>query len=256
MITPEIVSKSLKRQPRQQIKSALALLSLTGLATGCTTALAQSNQTEAQTLSDSTTAAVLPTLMPTPTPLTPNPTVLAAPTPTPWAAATPWPTPTPWPAPAAWRPALPILPTLAPMPVTPAAAVSPAGEAPIAYGPPNGVDVFGGTLLRWSYGGALAPDEFFDIRIKPYGSNNSAFVEWTKTPEYQLNPWSGWLPGLYTWQIGIIKGTLEGGTKHFIADTGRVSQPFLIKWQAGGGGGGGSSAPGGGGGGGGKSGGS
>lgn len=255
MITPKITSKSLKQQPRRQLKSALALLSLAGLATGCTTALAQNNQNEAQTASGGA-AAVLPTLIPTPTPLAPNPTVLPAPTPTPWPATTPWPTPTPWPAPAAWRPALPALPTLAPMPVAPAA-VSQMGDVPITYGPPDGVDVFGGTLLRWSYGGVLAPDEFFDIRIKPYGSNNSAFVEWTKTPEYQLNPWSGWQPGLYTWQIGIIKGTLEGETKHFIADTGRASQPFLIKWQAGGGGGGGSSssAPGGGGGGG-KSGGS
>ena len=84
-------------------------------------------------------------------------------------------------------------------------------------------------------------------------------MDWSKTPEYELRPWNGWTPGLYTWQIGIIKGQLEGETKHFIADTGRDSEPFLIKWQAaggGGGGGGGSSSGGGGGGGGSSSGGS
>ena len=81
--------------------------------------------------------------------------------------------------------------------------------------------MFGGALLRWTYYGDLAPDEFFDIKIKPVGSNDSVFVDWSKTPEYDLRPWSGWTPGLYTWQIGIIKGYLEGETKHFIADTGR-----------------------------------
>jgi hypothetical protein len=252
MKTSENNTQPLQRQPKQHIKSILALMSLAGLATGCNTALAQSNQIEVKTTSGS--AAVLPTLMPTPTPLAPEPVILPAPTATPWTAATPWLTPTPWPTPAAWQPALPALPTLAPLPVAPTAVVSQSGDSPIAYGPPDGVDVFGGTLLRWNYGGVLAPDEFFDIRIKPYGSNNSAFVEWTKAPEYQLNPWSGWQPGLYTWQIGIIKGTLEGGNKHFIADTGRASQLLLIKWQAGGGNGGPGSS--GGGGGGGKSGGS
>ena len=115
--------------------------------------------------------------------------------------------------------------------------------------------MFGGTLLRWTYYGQLAPDEFFDIKIKPVGSNDSVFVDWSKTPEYELRPWNGWTPGLYTWQIGIIKGSLEGETKHFIADTGRDSEPFLIKWQAagGGGGGGGNNSSGGGGGGGGSS---
>jgi hypothetical protein len=116
--------------------------------------------------------------------------------------------------------------------------------------------VFGGTLLRWAYYGQLARDEFFDIKIKPVGSNDSVFVDWSKTPEYELHPWSGWTPGLYTWQIGIIKGYREGETKHFIAGTGRDSEPFLIKWQAAGGGGGGGSSSGGGGGGGSSSGGS
>lgn len=252
MRTSEINTQPLKRQPKQHIKSILALISMAGVATGCSTALAQGNQNEVKTTSG--TAAILPTLMPTPTPLAPDPVILPAPTATIWAAAPSWPTPTPWPTPAAWRPTLPPLPTLAPMPVVPAMLVSQSGDHPVAYGPPDGVDVFGSTLLRWNYGGALAPDEFFDIRLKPHGSNDSAFVEWTKAPEYHLNPWSGWQPGLYTWQVGIIKGRLEGGTKHFIADTGRASQPFLIKWQAGGGGGGNGGLSGGGGGG--KSGGS
>jgi hypothetical protein len=125
----------------------------------------------------------------------------------------------------------------------------PTGGAPVSYSPPDGVDVFGSTILRWSYTGALAADEFFDIRIRPAGSNDSAFVAWSKLPQYELHPWSGWQPGLHTWQIGIIKGTLEGDTKHFIADTGRASEPLVIKWQASGGGGGsGGGANGGGGG--------
>jgi hypothetical protein len=92
-------------------------------------------------------------------------------------------------------------------------------------------------ILRWDYFGELAEDEFFDIKIKPMGSQNSAFVDWTRARTYELRPWQGWTPGLYTWQIGIVKGYLEGDTKHFIADTGRDSQSFIIKWQAAGGGG-------------------
>jgi hypothetical protein len=126
----------------------------------------------------------------------------------------------------------------------------------VSYSPPDGIDVFGGTHLRWTFYGQLAEDEFFDIKIKPYGSHDSAFVDWSKSPEYELHPWNGWKPGLYTWQIGIVKGYLEGETKHFLADTGRDSQPFLIKWQAAAGGGGGGSNVGGGGGSGGRSGGS
>jgi len=141
--------------------------------------------------------------------------------------------------------------------VTPVIAGQATGLRPISYSPPDGVDVFGSTLLRWTYYGSLAEDEFFDIRIKPYGSNDSAFVEWSKSPEFALTPWSGWQPGLYSWEIGIVKGYLEGGNKHFISDTGRTSQPLLIKWQAGGsGGGGGGSAGVSGGGGGSRSGGS
>jgi hypothetical protein len=131
----------------------------------------------------------------------------------------------------------------------------PSGSIPVSYSPPDGVDVFGGTVLRWAYHGELVDDEFFDIKIRPMGSHDSIFVDWTKSPEYELRPWSGWTPGLYQWQIGIIKGHLdENGTKHFIADTGRDSELFLIKWQAGGsgsgsGGGSGGGSNGGGGGG-------
>lgn len=121
------------------------------------------------------------------------------------------------------------------------------GGIPVSYSPPDGVDVFGNTILRWTYYGELAPDEFFDIKIKPVGSNNSVFVDWSRATEYELRPWSGWRPGLYTWQIGIVRGHLEGGTKQFIADTGRDSEAFIIKWQAAGGGGGGGGGPDGGG---------
>jgi len=238
-----------KRHTQQSGQPLLVALGLVTLVTGCSSALAQSNQVEAST----PITPVLPTLMPTPTPLSPvtNP-LFVAPTATTWPTPMALPTPTPWPTPAAWRPALQPLPTLAPLPTAPTAAIeSPGGSIAFNYSPPDGVDVFGSTVLRWTFGDQLAADEFFDIRIRPYGSNNSAFVAWSKTPEFELHPWSGWQPGLYTWQIGIVKGYLEGENKHFVADTGRNSQPFLVKWQAAGGGGGGSAVSGGGGGGGG-----
>jgi len=247
MTTLSSITKSLLKQSSS---GRLTLLGLAGLLTGCNTALAQNND------APTSTPPVLPTLRATPTPLAARPDPSPQPVTTPWPTLTPWPTATPWPAPAAWRPVLAPLPTLSPLPVVPPGPVQPGGVGPVSYAPPDGVDVFGNVQLRWTYHSPLAEDEFFDIKIKPAGSNDSAFVAWSKTPEYLLQPWSGWQPGLYTWQIGIVKGYLEGETKHFIADTGRDSQPFLIKWQAAGGGGGGRGSSSGGGGGGNSSGGS
>ena len=237
----------------QPLTTILAALGLTSLITGCAqTDLTMVSQVNAQALPSPTSTSTPTRISPTATPTwTPSPTS------TPWSSPTLWPSPTPWPTPAAWVPQTQPLPTLAPMPLVPTPQVMPGGSIPVSYSPPDGVDVFGGTILRWTYYGELGPDEFFDIKIRPAGSNDSAFVDWTKNPEYELRPWSGWQPGLYTWQIGIVKGYREGDTKHFIADTGRNSEPFLIKWQAagggGGGGGGGASGGGGGGGGGGTS---
>lgn len=237
-------SSSDKLSTKQQMRSIWAALGLVGLVTGCNAALAQSDQAGPPVSFQ--TPPPLPTLRPTPTQLAAPSILSPLPAATPRPTLTPWPTPTPWPIPAAWQPKLTPLPTLAPVPISPTGFTG--GNLPFSYSPPDGVDVFGSTVLRWTYSGILAEDEFFDIRLRPAGSNASVFVDWSKSPEYLLQPWSGWQPGLYTWQIGIVRGNLEGSTKHFIADTGRDSQPLLIKWQAGGGGGGGSSSSGGGGG--------
>ncbi|MFN8458721.1 MAG: hypothetical protein U0401_29385 [Anaerolineae bacterium] len=235
-----------KQQPKQHVKSILALISLAGLATGCNTALAQGNQNEVKTIPGA--AAVLPTLMPTPTPLASNPVVLPAAAATPWTAAPSWPTPTPWPTPAAWRPALPALPTLAPMPVAPAAVMRSVRRQSHSVWTAMGLMYLAERCCAGPMAALWLQMNSLTSVSNPTAATIPVFVEWTKTPEYQLNPWSGWQPGLYTWQIGIIKGTLEGENKHFIGDTGRASQPLLIKWQAGGGGGG-NGGPGGGGGG-------
>lgn len=218
--------------------AALGLLGLTGLlTTGCRAELATIANAQSEPRS-TPTRTPLPTFTPSPLPPTATPTALLTPTPpptaTPWPSPTPWPTATPWSAPVAWQPVGLVLPTVAPLPVVPTSlpAVALDGAVPLNYAPPNEVDVAGNVMLRWDYPGLLAEDEYFDIKIKPHGSENSAFVDWSKTPEYELRPWSGWTPGLYTWQIGIIKGQLEGETKHFIADTGRDSAKFVMKWHA------------------------
>lgn len=244
-----------KRLANSGSTSAVTALSLVGLLTGCNTPLAFTGEANAEANSPTATQTPLPSPTPTKVPPTSTPTLTPTPWPTPttWSTPTPLPTLTPWPTPAAWQPVQLNLPTLEPVPVVPTPTLIAAGGLlPVNYAPPNEVDVFGNVVLRWAYSGQLAADEFFDIKIKPVGSENSVFVDWSKTPEYELRPWSGWSPGLYTWQIGIVKGYLEGETKNFIADTGRDSAKFTIKWQDVGHGGGGN----GGGGGGGRSGGS
>ena len=231
----------------RQGKRILTALGLISLLAGCRVTALTGGEANAQTdPSPTPTKPPLPTSSPIPVTPTPPPTSTPLPTitlsPTPWPTPTVWPTATPWSTPAAWAPTAYALPTLAPLPVAPnvanaavdsmAPAVAPNhGLAPVSYAPPDGVDVFGGTILRWEFMGQLAPDEFFDIKIKPLGSNDSVFVEWTKTKEYELHPWDGWVPGVYTWQIGVIKGQLVGETKHFTADLARDSQPMIIKWQ-------------------------
>ena len=244
-----------KRLANSGSTSAVTALGLVGLLTGCNTPLAFTGEANAEANSPTATQTPLPSPTPTNVPPTTTPTLTPTPWPTPttWSTPTPLPTLTPWPTPAAWQPVQLNLPTLEPVPVVPTPTLIAAGGLlPVNYAPPNEVDVFGNVVLRWAYSGQLAADEFFDIKIKPVGSENSVFVDWSKTPEYELRPWSGWSPGLYTWQIGIVKGYLEGETKNFIADTGRDSAKFTIKWQDVGHGGGGN----GGGGGGGRSGGS
>ncbi len=254
-----------------QNKTSLAItsLGLTGLVLGCNTVATQIDQVSASQTDPSPTNTSTITPLPTSTTIpspTSSPTI--TPSPTPWPTATLLPTSTPWPTPVLWQPESFSPPTLEPIPIIPTSTAlptvqqfaAPGGVVAVGYSPPDGVDVFGNTILRWVFNGQLAPDEWFDIKIKPVGSHNSAFVDWTKNPEYDLRAWSGWSAGLYTWQIGIVKGHKEGDTKHFIADTGRDSAPLLIKWQAAGGdndgGGGGSNNNGGGSGGGGNSGGS
>ncbi|GAB4422429.1 MAG: hypothetical protein Kow0031_00170 [Anaerolineae bacterium] len=238
----------IQTHPRsEQLKLALTALGLSGLVAGCNGTNPLVPQANAQEPATAT-----PTFTPSPTSVPPTATSTAAPsaTPsptfTPWPTFTPIPTATPWSRPASWQPNSLPLPVLEPIPVVPTR-VAPAGLMPVSYSPPDGVDVFGGTILRWEYFGELAEDEWFDIKIRPYGSNDSAFVDWSKSKEYRLGPWPGWTPGLYTWQIGIVKGTMQGETKHFEADLGQNSQPFVIKWQPAGSGGGGNSSGGGGG---------
>lgn len=232
-----------RNQASIQTKNIGSVLGIISLLTGCTQmgqANAQDEPSPTPTETVSATSTTTATVLPTPT-ATSSPTLF--PSPTAWPTLTPWPTATPWSRPVAWTPVQFVPSTLAPVPVT-SLPVMVGETVPINYAPPNGVDVFGAVMLHWDYFGALAEDEFFDIKLKPFGSQNSAFVDWAKSPEYELRPWSGWTPGLYTWQIGIIKGYLEGDTKHFMTDTGRDSQPFLLKWQVvgdnGGGSGGGS----------------
>jgi len=244
---------------RKQIKHTLTVLGLAGLVAGCAPQSSIVSQANAQV-----PASLTPFPTNTPSPVSPTTTPTFTPSPTITPTATPWPTPTampsatPWAVPVTWNPTRLQVPTLEPIPVV--ATVAPAvaqGIMPVNYSPPDGVDVFGSGFLRWEYFGQLAEDEWFDIKIKPFGSENSAFVDWTKSKEYPLHAWTGWSPGLYTWQIGIVKGYKEGETKHFVADTGRDSQKFIIKWQsAGGGGSGGGGNAGGGSAGGGTSGGS
>ena len=232
----------------------LTMLGLTGLVAGCGNTNTAGHAADAQSLpSPAPSATPWPTSTPTTIPPTATPTLFLTPTRTPWPTSTPWPSPTPWSAPRAWNPDPISIRSLDPVPLVPSTGAPVTGNIPVSYSPPDGVDVFGSTLLRWVYSGALAEDEWFDIKIKPIGSEDSVFVDWTKVPEYQLNSWNGWSPGLYTWQIGMVQGYKEGDTKHFIADTGRDSAMLVIKWQAaghygGGDGGGGSSVGGGGGG--------
>ena len=232
-----------------QTKLLLTTVGLSGLISGCNTPGALVQQVNAQ---EPTATSVPPTIPASPT-ATATPTVTSTPTnapsPTAWPTITPLPTARSWNAPVAWQPASIEIPVLQPIPVVPTSS-NPVfqGVIPVNYSPPDGIDVFGGGLLRWEFFGNLADDEWFDVKIKPFGSQDSAFVDWTKEKEYPLTGWNGWQPGLYTWQIGIVKGYKEGDTKHFIEDTGHDSQPFVIKWQtAGGGGGGGGGNTGGGG---------
>lgn len=146
----------------------------------------------------------------------------------------PTPGPEPTTAPAATRvgtvrPATPValpsatptpIPTGVPRPATPTAGTPP---APTLETPAEGVPLAGTDyILRWSWPGELAGNEYFDVRVWREGESPHG-IAWSKQPQYPLKAYirdQG--AGTYAWQIVVIQG--EDGQFQ-----GEVSPPSEIR---------------------------
>ena len=142
-----------------------------------------------------------PTSPPTVTPVA----IQRPPTPTspPTATATRMPTATPSPTPAP-SPTATSAPTDTPVPPTPTPGPPP---PPVLEAPADGVSLLGTDfVLRWSWPGQLAEDQYFDVRVWREGEPHYG-IAWAKQPEY---PIKGYIrdhgPGTYFWQIAVIRG--------------------------------------------------
>jgi hypothetical protein len=106
-------------------------------------------------------------------------------------------------------------------------------EAPIITEPREGtiVEEKKEILLRWSWNGALGPDEYFDLKIRPDGQTKSAYVAWEKA---NAHDWQANLaPGRYFWSVQIIKGYYKNNSgepedRVLEAYLGPESEPRLI----------------------------
>lgn len=89
-------------------------------------------------------------------------------------------------------------------------------------------------FLKWRWEDELAPDEYFDIQIRPEGQGESVFVDWSRQPYYKLSRWAGWKSGRYTWKIAIVRGHMEGKWKVLDQYLGFESEQRVFRWDRGG----------------------
>ena len=106
-------------------------------------------------------------------------------------------------------------------------------DAPIIVDPAIGTVVEEGReiLLHWGFNGILAPDEYFDIKIKPDGQTRSAYVGWEKGLSHNLV--ANLAPGRYYWSVQVLKGYYKNNSgepedRVFEAFTSPESEPRLI----------------------------
>ncbi|MBI2941130.1 MAG: protein kinase [Chloroflexi bacterium] len=162
------------------------------------------------------------------TPVAPTATLVVAPT----ATLVP---PTPAPARAAAAEAQPTAPAV---PRTPTAAPPTPTPAPV-YPAPVLADAradSGSVLLSWSYGGALAADEWFDVIAWPVGSEPRGGIANVKETSYRFG--GGRPAGDYNWTIAVIRKQDDRVTELV-----RAGETKRFSWSPPGGGGGGSPPP-------------
>ena len=126
----------------------------------------------------------LPTATPQPsrpTPKPPTPTRTPTPTSTPIGRA---PTPTSTPRPT-WTPTMRLYP------------------APVLIGHEFGPSV-SHIILKWTWDGKLAPNEYFDVRVWKEGEPHKG-IAWEKNTEHHIDL-ASWPPGKYYWGIAVIRG--------------------------------------------------
>ncbi len=87
--------------------------------------------------------------------------------------------------------------------------------------------------LKWQWDDELAPDEYFDIQLRPAGQGESVFVDWSRQPYYELSRWAGWKAGRYTWTIAIVRGHLEERRKVIDQYLGLESEQRTFRWDEG-----------------------
>jgi hypothetical protein len=174
------------------------------------------------------------TTTPTPTPtlsstLTPIPTQTAAATPTPihlttranntTSTSTPTSVSTSTPTPTS-SPTATATPTPTPYP------------APQLIDPPDGMTIVGGlTRFAWTWESTLGPDEYFDLKIRPLGDPNSAFVAWSKEPDYILDARTAQLEEtkIYVWTIQVLRGHYDGKKRVFETFLSPESDGFIFR---------------------------
>lgn len=169
-----------------------------------------------------TLAMETPTASPTKPPPTPTPTTFPSPTASPTSGraktsssetvvvtATPTQTPTPEPTSGAYD------------------------VLPILLEPGDGVIIEEGRqiLLKWAWPGSLGPNEYFDIKFKPDGQDESAHIIWEKDQEHEFT--ANLPPGRYYWSVQVLKGSYKNGeakpeNRQFEAFLGPESEPRLI----------------------------
>ncbi|MCB9100465.1 MAG: tetratricopeptide repeat protein [Anaerolineales bacterium] len=98
--------------------------------------------------------------------------------------------------------------------------------SPQPINPSDGTFISQGPVrFEWEWPDILAPNEYFDLKIRPIDSPNSIYFDWTKETFYIFNPVTDPIPPLeggkkYVWSVQVLEG-------HYDESGNKVKDEFL-----------------------------
>ncbi len=99
---------------------------------------------------------------------------------------------------------------------------------PIPINPPDG-SVGARFTLQWSWRGALAANEWYEVRAWQPGELPRVLA-WVKVPQHEIGPELP--PGSYNWQVGVVQGVVPGQKQRDLSAPSEIRRLTLLALTA------------------------